>query len=269
MIIRFAALGLVASSLLAAPARADWFGQIEVSSDQVERGVSQSDRSGALSVSAGWSHPAGAHASLGVATVSDKLYANSAGYKLMPELGWNAALGADWRAGVLLRGQVFPGARGSWYGRLSSSRDVEPSESDYGTAEAGFSLGWRVVTLGWSHSLTSYQGIGGTEASEDGQAPRRSARDSSGTRYLSLDVDWPVTAQLSVSAGAGRLSVAHFDELDYTDWRIGVTWDTGAWLWGLRASGTNADRAAYRPIGREDAQESTSRTMTASLAWAF
>lgn len=257
---------------IAPAAQAEWSGHLELRSDQIERGVSQSDHRAGVSAAIGWAHQSGLYGSLGIASVSDEQYAGSAGYKLMPEVGWQQTLAPDWSAGVLLRGQVFPGARGSWYGSLPprlQSRTLQPAESDFGTAELGLSLGWRAFTLSWSRSLTDYLGVSAIETEGSGQNLRQTLLESTGTRYLALDAAWPVGERWTLSAGVGHLKVPHFETLDYTDWRIGLGLATGALLWGLQASGSDAGSDAYRSTSRSGERSNAASTVSASLRWSF
>jgi Bacterial protein of unknown function (Gcw_chp) len=270
-------LARVGSALLAAgllthlPARAEWFGGVGITSDNIERGVSQSDRQASVNAQLGLRHAAGAYASLGIASVSDTQYVGSDGYKLMPEIGWSLTdfvENKDWRVGVSLRGQLFPGARGPWFGSLPPRLQAQAARlnsSDYGTLELGGSLGWKVVTLSVSRSLTDYFGLSATQTGPAGDK----VIDSKGTTYIGLDVDWPVSDTLALSAGAGRLNVPNFDGLGYTDWRFGAALEAWGLRWGLRASGSNADRTRYRLRNRSADSSAGSAALNASVAWSF
>jgi hypothetical protein len=270
-------LARVGSALLAAgllthlPAHAEWFGGVGITSDNIERGVSQSDRKASVNAQLGLRHAAGAYASLGIASVSDTQYVGSDGYKLMPEIGWSfTELGEtkDWRAGVSFRGQVFPGARGTWFGNLPprlQAQAAQANSSDYGTLELGGSVGWKLITLSISHSLTDYLGISATETGPAGQK----VIDSKGTTYIGLDVDWPVSDAITLSAGAGRLKVPNFNGLGYTDWRLGASLKAWSLRWGLQASGSNADGTRYRLRNRSGDSSAGSTALNTSVGWSF
>ena len=265
----FAACSLAVTTL---PAHADVFGHVELASDRVERGVSQSDHQGSLSVGLGYAHRSGVQISLAATTVSDTQFEGSAGYKLEPELAWNGDFASDWHAGIALRGQIFPGAHGSWYGNLPprvQARTVQAQSSNYGTAEFGLSLGWKWFTLSWTRSLTDYLGASAVETDGTGSAARQTLLESTGTQYIALDAVWPVTGTLKLSAGVGRLHVPNFDTLGYTDWRLGATLDYVGLRCGLQASGSNASAETYRNARRSDDKSSATTTVTASVGWHF
>jgi Bacterial protein of unknown function (Gcw_chp) len=254
------------------PAHAEWFGGVGIASDNIERGVSQSDRQASANAQLGLRHAAGAYASLGIASVSDTQFVGSHGYKLAPELGWSFAdLGPDkdWRAGVFLRGQVFPGARGPWFGSLPPRLQAQAAQfnrSDYGTLEVGGALGWKIVTLSVSRSLTDYLGLSATQTGPAGER----VIDSKGTTYIGLDVDWPLNDRFTMAAGAGRLHVPNFDGLSYSDWRLGASLQAAGLRWGVQASGSDADGTRYRLRNRSSSNSSAGETrLTASVGWSF
>jgi hypothetical protein len=270
-------LARVGSALLAAgllahtPARAEWFGGVGITSDNIERGVSQSDRKASFNAQLCLRHAAGAYASVGIASVSDAQYVGSDGYKLVPEVGWSfAELGQtkDWHAGLSLRGQFFPGARGPWFGNLPprlQAQAARATSSNYGTLELGGSIGWKLATLSISRSLTDYLGVSATETGAAGQR----VIDSKGTTYLGLDVDWPVNDALTLSAGAGRLRVPNFDGLGYADWRLGLSLKAGGLRWGVQASGSDADGARYRRRSQSSGSNAGDAKLAASVNWSF
>lgn len=262
---------LAAGLIVHAPAHAEWFGGVGIASDNIERGVSQSDRQASVNATLGLRHAAGAYAGLGIASVSDAQFIGSDGYKLMPELGWSFAdLGQnkDWRAGLFLRGQVFPGARGPWFGSLPprlQAKAAQANSSDYGTLELGGSIGWKIVTLSLSRSLTDYLGLSATQTGPAGDK----VIDSKGTTYVGLDIDWPPNEVLTLSAGVGRLHVPNFDGLGYTDWRLGATMQAAGLRWGLQASGSDADRTRYRLRDRSRNSSAGDTRLAASVGWSF
>jgi len=264
------AAGLLAATAL--PAHADLFGHIELASDRVERGVSQSDHQGSMSVGFGYAHRSGVQVSLAATTISDTQFEGGSGYKLSPELAWNGDLATDWHAGVALRGQIFPGAKGTWYGNLpprAQARTQEPQSTNYGTAEFGLSLGWKWVTLSWTRSLTDYLGASAVETEGVGTAQRQTVLESTGTQYIGLDLAWPATERVTLTAGVGRLHVPNFESLGYTDWRLGASLEYAGLSWGLRASGSNASTETYRNARRSDDKSSAGTTVGASIGWHF
>jgi sterol desaturase/sphingolipid hydroxylase (fatty acid hydroxylase superfamily) len=227
--------------LAAAPAHAgSWSGSLGLTSDRIERGLSQSDRNPSWDASVGWRSEPGFYVKLGAAGTRRNQYPGSDGYRLLPEAGWSADLDAagDWRAGLALKAQVFPGAQAP---RATGG-------GSYGTTEFAASLGWRVATLSLSRSFGDYLGL--------------RERRSRGTTYVALDFELPLNDRFALVAGAGRLQVPDQDRYAYADWRLGLDAKLGATTLSLLASGSSADRRAWQQAG-------DGATVVAAVKWRF
>jgi hypothetical protein len=111
MLARLASAALL--GLTVGPASAQWNGHLTLSTDQIQRGQTQSDRQGAASAALSYQHAGGLYASIEAASASREQFTGGAGYSLTPELGWRASWGPQdfWHAGVAWRSQRFPQAR--------------------------------------------------------------------------------------------------------------------------------------------------------------
>jgi Bacterial protein of unknown function (Gcw_chp) len=264
---------LIIGITISAPALAQGFGNVGLTSDNIERGVSQSDRKPSLSAALGW-RVAGAYASLGAASVSKEQYQGSDGYKLMPELGYGLDFAQDWRSSLSLRGQVFPGATGPWFGKLPArlqTANVQAKQSNYSTVELGASLAWKTLSLSVSRSLTDYLGLAATETGPSGGTLGSRVIESKGTTYFGADVEWPLAEGFSLNAGAGRLHVPNFDGLSYTDWRLGGSAQAWGLRFGLQASGSNAKGDIYRLRARngDGGTNAANTRLQGSVSWSF
>lgn len=275
---------------LALPAQAQWNGHLAITSDQISRGQTQSDREPSASALLGWRLNGGSfsglYASLAAARVSDKQFTGSSGVSLTPEIGWARGWGEEQsegqtlQTGVLLRSQTFPGARGTWTGTLPDRAadgrpftQLQPQVSNYTTTEAGVSLGWQgeswLATLSYTRSLSNYLGLAATETSASGGTRELSSK---GTGYVALDLQWPLNPTWALVAGVGRLSVPNFPSVGYTDWRLGANAQAWGLSWALVASGSNANTANWQPrrVGNSSAQEGDRSTaIQASVRWSF
>jgi Bacterial protein of unknown function (Gcw_chp) len=134
--------------------------------------------------------------------------------------------------------------------------------SDYRTVEARASLGWKIATLSVSRSLTDYLGLAARQTGPLGTK----VIESKGTTYVALDLEWPLRDSITLTTGAGRLSVPNFDGLGYTDWRIGAAATAWGLRWSLQASGQESAASSWRLASRSG---STSTTLTGAVAWTF
>ena len=154
--------GLILASIwsLALPAQAEWYGDVSLATERVERGQSVSEGEPSAAATLGWRFgSSGLTASLGLATVSDERFVGSDGYQLQPTLGWAWAQD-KWRAGAWLSHTAYPGAEGPWFGALPprlQALGLQPKTTDYGTTEAALQVGWSALTLTWARALSDYQ----------------------------------------------------------------------------------------------------------------
>jgi uncharacterized protein (TIGR02001 family) len=109
------------------------------------------------------------------------------------------------------------------------------------TVELYVAGSWKWISLKYSHSVSNTFGV----------------PDSHNSRYLDLSANYPVTGQVSINAHVGRQEFAGttngFDNgntLDYTDWKLGVTWAVNGWNLGAYYTDTNAKDAGYTLAGR-------------------
>jgi uncharacterized protein (TIGR02001 family) len=81
--------------------------------------------------------------------------------------------------------------------------------------------------------------------------------DSHNSWYLDLSANYPITDALTLNAHVGRQhynggnnGFANADTLNYTDWKLGITWAVSGWNLGAYYTDTNAKDAGYTLAGR-------------------
>jgi uncharacterized protein (TIGR02001 family) len=110
------------------------------------------------------------------------------------------------------------------------------------TTELYVAGSWKWVSLKYSNAVTNTFGI----------------PDSKNSWYLDLSANYPITEALTLNAHVGRQEyngntngINNGDILDYTDWKLGVTWAlAGGWNLGAYYTDTNAKDAGYTLAGR-------------------
>ena len=120
--------------------------------------------------------------------------------------------------------------------------DYLPGVTKPNTTELYVAGSWKWVSLKYSHSVDDTFGI----------------PNSKNSWYLDLSANYPLTDALTLNAHVGRQEfkgsndgVNNGDALNYTDWKIGVTWAlAGGWNLGAFYSDTNAKDAGYTLAGR-------------------
>ena len=88
---------------------------------------------------------------------------------------------------------------------------------------------WKFVTFKYSHALSNYFDIA----------------DTKNTGYFDLAANYDLGSGWGVNGHVGYTDVKNRDDLDYTDWKLGVTKDVGGYVFGLSYIGTDAEKASY------------------------
>jgi uncharacterized protein (TIGR02001 family) len=140
----------------------------------------------------------------------------------------------------------------------------------------------RLVSAKSPHTLTGsvtlvsdYFGLGSTQVSggywsnkNDGSLlPDRGG--SKNSYYLDLTANVPVGEKLTIGAHVGTLKVKHYGELDYTDWKLGVTYSLKGWLIGAAYVDTDASRDWYYTGGSKGNKDTGTATVVVSVGKTF
>lgn len=198
------------AAVAAAPAHAGLGGSVDVTTDYVLRGVSQSAGKAAWQGDVHWDFPASWSAGLWASQVS--LAPRSNTWEVDSYLQWHRALSADLDLAVAATYYSYPS---------------DPRPVDYNYGELGLSLMWRDrirVAASWTPSVTLF-------SYSDGLATNHGA--------LTLETSWhrDLPARLDLAAGLG---VYYPPGLDYASYAYGdatLGWKYGhwrvnlAWIW--------------------------------------
>ncbi len=221
---------------IALPARAGPGGSVDITSDYVLRGVSQSNGKPAWQGDAHWDFPAGWSAGLWASQV--ELLPQSDTWELDGYLQWHGALSADWDLG----------ASATYYGYPNDPRQV-----DYDYTELRVTANWRDqfrVAATWTPEVALY-------SYSDGLAPHRQVWTFEGSWHRDLP------AHLEVSAGLGYYYPPGLDSASYAYGDATLGWKYGhwrvnlAWIW------------AQNEAHRQYTLGPTGDPLVATLAWVF
>jgi uncharacterized protein (TIGR02001 family) len=188
--------------MAAAPARAGPGGSVDITSDYVLRGVSQSDGKPAWQGDAHWDFPAGW--SVGVWSSQVALAPRSDTWEIDSYLQWHRALDADLDLGASATYYSYPG---------------DPRPVDYNYSEMSVSLMWRDqirVTASWTPSVTLF-------SYEDGLAIDHQA--------FTVETGWhrDLPARLDLTAGLGFYYPPSLDYASYVYGDATLGWKYGHW----------------------------------------
>lgn len=253
-------------------------GSITLATEQVARGVSQSSGKASLAGDLEWAHRAGAYLGLGITSVDSEQF-GGASAQWSPRLGWRFGFGDSARPSTVamgFTGHYFPGADGQRASalppRLSGAITTQAQNSDFTTAELNLALSHAGFTLVLDRSLTDYYGIGedSVQTGPLGQRAVNKLADSVGSWHVGLSYRHEFGNGYAAWAGVGRQVIKNFEDLNYTDWRLGVSMTALGLVWALEGSGTNATGDFWRlQRASGETRELTEARVAASVAWEF
>ena len=195
------------------------------------RGIDQTFGKPALQGGIDYSHESGIYAGNWNSNVSSGAGFAEGNLEMDFYGGWKKTFG-DF--GLDLGGiyYYYPGSNAS---PLSYTNRKDPGASSSGTVDNGelyIGLSWKFISLKYSYGVTDYFSL----------------PDSKGSSYLDLSANYDLGDGWGIQAHAGHLYASKYkyagatgsDNINYTDWKLGVTKDLGGWLVGLAYVDTNA-----------------------------
>lgn len=203
-------------------------GNVGVFSDYRFRGISQTFNGPALQGGFDYAHASGFYAGNWNSSVSGNSYPNGASLEMDFYAGFKtevAGVGLD--IGTLY--YYYPGTE------YNAAGDDPTNHEIY----LGASFG--PVSAKLSYAVSDYFGL------KDSTSAIGAKGDSKGTTYLELNFSKEVMPKLTLSAHLGRTAYSNYTDLDYTDYKVGLGYDVGGYVFGLAYVG-NSVKAVAEPL---------------------
>lgn len=198
-------------------------GGVTLVNDYLFRGLSQTNRKPAAQAGIEYDHSSGWYFGAWGSNVSWLSDASSSTTPISSSLevdvyaGHRGSLGGDWTYDVGLYEYYYPGSYPSGF--------VLPY-----TLEGYAALGWKSVSLKYSHAFTNLFGFA----------------DSKNSDYLDLSWNYEFVPNWLINAHVGHQTVKHNPGFSYTDWKLGVTRNfEHGYSVSLGYYDTNARKALY------------------------
>lgn len=205
----------------AAPAPVHTFtGNVALVSNYIFRGISQSQNKPAIQGGFDYAHVSGLYAGTWASNVA---WVEDTGMKTNSSLEWDfyggykGSFAEDFTYDLGILKYYYPG-------------DRVPGVANTDSTEVYLGLGWKFITLKYSHAISSHL-FGWT-----GPAGEKTR----GSGYLDLSMNYDLGDGWGVNAHVGHQKIKNFGDASYTDWKLGVTKDVGVGVVGLAYSDTNA-----------------------------
>jgi len=190
---------------------------VAVVSDYRFRGISQSFRRPALQGGVDWAHGSGFYLGTWASTVDDDFLTDTDGVEMNFYGGYKFPIGAGFTGDVGVLRYFYPG------------------ESLWNTTEIYIGASWEFLSLKYSHSVSD-DTFGFTDSRNSG--------------YLDLTAIYPISEGFNLIAHVGHQRFENYNEADYTDYRLGVTYDWSGFTWGASVYGTDEDFTFTKPNGK-------------------
>lgn len=194
----FVALALLVASTTA---QAQLTANVGATSDYRYRGISQTQNAMAVQGGIDYNHKSGLYIGNWNSSVSSDLYTRGSGVESDVYAGYRTKF-----MGV----NVDVGSHNYFYPRASTAG------RSFDTNEIYVSATYKIFNVKYNHSLSDYFGT----------------VNSKGSAYMQANLDIPVMAKTTLNAHVGRTEVANSTVLDYTDYRVGVTYDLQGYMVG-------------------------------------
>jgi uncharacterized protein (TIGR02001 family) len=236
-------------------------GNGSVVSDYRFRGISQTYLGPAVQGGVDYAHSSGLYVGNWNSSISGNVFPSSAGIEMDVYGGYKKSFG-DFGLDV--------GAIYYWYPKAKTPVGGD----DFNNLEAYLGGSWKWLSAKLFYALSDYFGLNDSQAANwfanrDTGAALGAKGSSKGTTYLDLGASVPVTKELSVVAHYGILSVKKYSELDYNDFKVGVTYDLAGWILGAAYVDTDADPAWYYTGGLSGVKESGKGGLVFSVTKSF
>jgi uncharacterized protein (TIGR02001 family) len=214
-------------------------GNLSLNSDYRFRGISQSWKLPALQGGLDYAHSSGFYAGTWASNVSGNSYNNGAGLELDLYAGFKFPLTQDLSLDLGALAYIYPGAK------LNSAPGVA-TDKKYNNVDlyAGLSAGAFSAKL--SIAATDYFGLNSDTAGYAYFNSLPAAGGSKGSAYLDLNYSVDLGSGLSLGAHLGHLSVKHYGDLSYSDFKLSLSKEIAGLNWTGALVGTNAKRDFYQ-----------------------
>ena len=212
----------IAAAQQAAPTPSPVAGNMTLVSEYRFRGIDQTFGKPAIQGGFDYSHASGVYLGNWNSNVSQGAGYPGGNIEMDFYGGYKKAfgdLGLD--AGLIY--YYYPGSDASLLGAANPHTTKTNSGTVHNTE---FYIGgsWKWISLKWSHAISDYFMV----------------PDTQGTNYYDLSATYDLGSGWGVNGHIGSLKVHSYTELNYTDYKVGVTKDLIGWTFGAALVGTNA-----------------------------
>lgn len=255
------------ASAQAADAESQGFaGTVTFLSDYRFRGMSQNYGGPGLIADMNWTFQNGIYVGTWLANVSRNQFQNGRGLETDIYAGYKAKPWADTEIDVGLFQWFFP--RAAFYS--ATLPQARRGDTKYSTLEAYAGIAWKGYSARYSRTVGNWFGVhtptyGGTCGMDSRGAATANCfsanpGSSKGSEYLEFGANFDLGESLVLDLHLGHQWVRNYAQLNYSDYKLGLTRDFGWASVGLSLVGTNANAEFYRSAPLATLQGASSDT---------
>jgi uncharacterized protein (TIGR02001 family) len=262
------AAALAAPTLAAAQAAPSPItGNMTIASDYRFRGISQTYLGPTIQGGIDYSHPSGIYLGNWNSNVASQQFPVGSAIEMDFYPGYKKSFG-DIGIDVGTIYYFYPNAE--WNATVGSTTGT----ADFNNWEIYLGASWKWLSGKFSYAISDYFGLASEQGGswithKDTGVPIGQRGGSKGTWYLDLGASFPLSKELTLVAHFGMLEVEKYSELDYKDWKLGVTYDLNGWLLGAAYVDSDADQAWYYAGGSNGVKETGKSTVVLSITKTF
>jgi uncharacterized protein (TIGR02001 family) len=240
-------------------------GNVTLVSDYRFRGISQTYKGPALQGGFDYSHSSGFYLGNWNSNVASQVYTGGSGIEIDVYGGYKKSI-KDFGFDIGYLYYYYPNAEFQSAGFGSEK---------FNNQEVYVAGSWKWISLKYSWAISDYFGLGPTQvnggywANQNNGSLLPDRGGSSGTYYLDLAANLPVGDKLTIGAHVGTLEVRNYGELDYTDWKVGLTYNLKGWLLGAAYLDTDASDDWYYTSGSKGNKDTGTATILVSVGKTF
>jgi uncharacterized protein (TIGR02001 family) len=224
--------GIAAAQQAPAPAPSPVTGNMTLVSEYRFRGIDQTFGKPAIQGGFDYSHASGVYLGNWNSNVNQGAGYPGGNIEMDFYGGYKRAFG-DFGLDVGAIYYYYPGTDASLLGAANPHSTSTNSGTVHNT-EVYIGGSWKWLSLKWFHALSDYFML----------------PDTDGTNYYDLSATYDLGSGWGVNGHIGSLKAHGYTELNYTDYKVGVTKDLSGWLVGAALVGTNAKGSCpFDPTG--------------------
>jgi uncharacterized protein (TIGR02001 family) len=260
-----------AAAPAAAPAPSPITGNMTIVSDYRFRGISQTYLGPAIQGGIDYAHPSGFYIGNWNSSVASQVFTFGSGIEMDFYGGYKKSFGD---IGLDVGYIYYYYHNAEWNPAVGSTL----GSSKFNNQEVYIGASWKWLSAKLNYAISDYFGLntdmaaGGYFVDKTTGAPldpSGTMGKSKGTYYLDITATYPVSDKFSVIGHYGMLNVKTYNDLDYNDWKLGVTYDMSGWILGAAYIDTDAKNNWYYTAGSKGLKDTGNGTVVLSVGKTF